>query len=131
MAWEQIQYLPREMKRKSLGWVISSHKSCHLYRNITINCLEQKYFILLNFILFKISGALGQLGQGLSKLLKKKYGNENVVMSDIVRASRDVTETGRSRELQMVTYSFLYWDNSFKSKEGDWIKLGTFTNGKN
>lgn len=41
-----------------------------------------------------ITGALGQLGQGLSKLLKKKYGNENVVMSDIVRASRDVTETG-------------------------------------
>lgn len=30
----------------------------------------------------------------MSKLLKKKYGNDNVVMSDIVRASRDMTETG-------------------------------------
>lgn len=40
------------------------------------------------------TGALGQLGQGLSRLLKKKYGNDNVVMSDIVRASRDMTETG-------------------------------------
>lgn len=41
-----------------------------------------------------ITGALGQLGQGLSRLLKKKYGDDNVVMSDIVRASRDLTETG-------------------------------------
>ncbi|XP_078679538.1 L-threonine 3-dehydrogenase, mitochondrial-like [Branchiostoma floridae x Branchiostoma belcheri] len=42
-----------------------------------------------------ITGGLGQLGSGLASLLRKKYGSDNVIMSDIVNPPRHVRETGR------------------------------------
>ncbi|XP_041356598.1 L-threonine 3-dehydrogenase, mitochondrial-like [Gigantopelta aegis] len=41
-----------------------------------------------------ITGSLGQLGSGLAALLRERYGNENVVMSDIVRAPKHILEQG-------------------------------------
>ncbi|EDO41360.1 predicted protein [Nematostella vectensis] len=41
-----------------------------------------------------ITGGLGQLGQGLAKILRDKYGRENVVMSDIAKASDQVLRNG-------------------------------------
>ncbi|XP_076059066.1 L-threonine dehydrogenase [Oratosquilla oratoria] len=41
-----------------------------------------------------ITGSLGQLGTGLAKLLRSKYGRENVIMSDIVKPSKDIVESG-------------------------------------
>uniref|UniRef100_T1JIR4 L-threonine 3-dehydrogenase, mitochondrial n=1 Tax=Strigamia maritima TaxID=126957 RepID=T1JIR4_STRMM len=41
-----------------------------------------------------ITGSLGQLGPGLAKLLRKKYGAENVIMSDIVKPSKALLKTG-------------------------------------
>ncbi|KAG0714049.1 L-threonine 3-dehydrogenase, mitochondrial [Chionoecetes opilio] len=39
-------------------------------------------------------GSLGQLGMGLAKLLRGKYGTQNVIMSDIVKPSKDIAHSG-------------------------------------
>lgn len=41
-----------------------------------------------------ITGSLGQLGIGLAKLMRERYGRENVIMSDINKPSRHVLENG-------------------------------------
>ncbi|XP_042221428.1 L-threonine 3-dehydrogenase, mitochondrial-like [Homarus americanus] len=41
-----------------------------------------------------ITGSLGQLGTGLARLLRSKYGTENVIMSDIVKPSKDIVQSG-------------------------------------
>jgi threonine 3-dehydrogenase len=41
-----------------------------------------------------ITGGLGQLGVGLAAELRKKYGRENVMLTDIVRPSNDIIKKG-------------------------------------
>lgn len=41
-----------------------------------------------------ITGSLGQLGTGLAKALRQKYGLDNVIMSDILKPTRDIFESG-------------------------------------
>ncbi|BFY99864.1 hypothetical protein BsWGS_02904 [Bradybaena similaris] len=41
-----------------------------------------------------ITGSLGQLGPGLARILRERYGRDNVIMSDINRASESVLESG-------------------------------------
>ncbi|ESP05285.1 hypothetical protein LOTGIDRAFT_177130 [Lottia gigantea] len=41
-----------------------------------------------------ITGALGQLGSGLAKMLRAKFGPENVIMSDINKAPKHILEAG-------------------------------------
>ncbi|XP_054717094.1 L-threonine 3-dehydrogenase, mitochondrial-like [Uloborus diversus] len=41
-----------------------------------------------------ITGSLGQLGTGLAKKLRARYGAENVIMSDIIRAPQDILDAG-------------------------------------
>lgn len=41
-----------------------------------------------------ITGSLGQLGRGLAKILRERYGRDNVIMSDIAKAPWDVLESG-------------------------------------
>ncbi|XP_045119781.1 L-threonine 3-dehydrogenase, mitochondrial-like [Portunus trituberculatus] len=41
-----------------------------------------------------ITGSLGQLGTGLAKLLRGKYGTQNVIMSDIVKPTKDIVNSG-------------------------------------
>ncbi|KAK3885250.1 hypothetical protein Pcinc_010524 [Petrolisthes cinctipes] len=41
-----------------------------------------------------ITGSLGQLGTGLAKLLREKYGTKNVIMSDIVKPTKDIVNSG-------------------------------------
>ncbi|XP_046642887.1 L-threonine 3-dehydrogenase, mitochondrial-like [Daphnia pulicaria] len=41
-----------------------------------------------------ITGGLGQLGTGLAKILRQKYGKDNVIMSDILKPSKEVVESG-------------------------------------
>ena len=41
-----------------------------------------------------VTGGLGQLGTGLAKVLRAKYGRDNVIMSDILKPSRQVVEAG-------------------------------------
>lgn len=41
-----------------------------------------------------ITGSLGQLGLELAKFLRNLYGTENVIMSDIIRPSKQVAESG-------------------------------------
>ncbi|XP_035215560.1 L-threonine 3-dehydrogenase, mitochondrial-like isoform X2 [Stegodyphus dumicola] len=41
-----------------------------------------------------ITGSLGQLGTGLAQKLRTRYGAENVIMSDIVRAPEDILNSG-------------------------------------
>lgn len=42
-----------------------------------------------------ITGSLGQLGKGLAKLLREKYGRDNVIMSDIIKPPKEVLRDGR------------------------------------
>ena len=42
------------------------------------------------------SGGLGQLGTGLAKLLRENYGTENVILSDIIKPSKEVLADGKS-----------------------------------
>lgn len=41
-----------------------------------------------------ITGSLGQLGTGLAQVLRQKYGRNNVIMSDIIKPSQAVKESG-------------------------------------
>merc|ERR1711953_271012 len=41
-----------------------------------------------------ITGGLGQLGTGLAKLLRENYGTENVILSDIIKPSKEVLADG-------------------------------------
>ncbi|KAA0186743.1 hypothetical protein HAZT_HAZT009760 [Hyalella azteca] len=41
-----------------------------------------------------ITGSLGQLGSGLAALLREKYGRENVIMSDIIKPSKETWKSG-------------------------------------
>lgn len=40
------------------------------------------------------SGGLGQLGTECAKLLRRNYGNENVILSDIIKPSEESLENG-------------------------------------
>ncbi|XP_065332194.1 L-threonine 3-dehydrogenase, mitochondrial [Cloeon dipterum] len=41
-----------------------------------------------------ITGSLGQLGTELARLLRSKYGRDNVIMSDIVKPTKEILESG-------------------------------------
>lgn len=41
-----------------------------------------------------ITGSLGQLGTGLAKKLRARYGAENVIMSDIIKAPQEILDSG-------------------------------------
>jgi len=41
-----------------------------------------------------ITGGLGQLGSGLAKVLRKRYGRDNVILSDIVRPTGEILSEG-------------------------------------
>lgn len=41
-----------------------------------------------------IPGGLGQLGTECAKLLRKKYGKERVILSDIIKPTKQVLESG-------------------------------------
>ena len=41
-----------------------------------------------------ITGSLGQLGPGLARKLRMRYGPENVIMSDIIRAPKEILDAG-------------------------------------
>ncbi|XP_030851693.1 inactive L-threonine 3-dehydrogenase, mitochondrial-like [Strongylocentrotus purpuratus] len=41
-----------------------------------------------------ITGGLGQLGQGLAKVLRKRYGRDNVILTDIVKPPRHIVDAG-------------------------------------
>ncbi|KAK7101134.1 L-threonine 3-dehydrogenase, mitochondrial-like [Littorina saxatilis] len=41
-----------------------------------------------------ITGSLGQLGIGLAKVMRERYGRENVIMSDINKPARHILENG-------------------------------------
>ncbi len=40
-------------------------------------------------------GGLGQLGTGLAKLLRTKYGTDNIILSDIIRPKKEILDNGR------------------------------------
>ncbi|XP_043195858.1 L-threonine 3-dehydrogenase, mitochondrial-like [Amphibalanus amphitrite] len=41
-----------------------------------------------------ITGGLGQLGTGLAKLMRARYGRDNVILSDIIKPEREIVEAG-------------------------------------
>ena len=56
--------------------------------------------LLLNKYFF-FTGGLGQLGTGLAKLLRKKYGTENIILSDIIKPSKEVLDDGEFFTLRL------------------------------
>ena len=53
-------------------------------------------------LLLSFTGGLGQLGTGLAKLLRKKYGTENIILSDIIKPSKEVLDDGEFFTLKTV-----------------------------
>ncbi len=53
-----------------------------------------------------ITGGLGQLGPGLADTFGQKYGNENVILSDIVKPSQDILRKGKKLS---IFFNFIYW----------------------
>ncbi|XP_064624964.1 L-threonine 3-dehydrogenase, mitochondrial-like [Lineus longissimus] len=41
-----------------------------------------------------ITGSLGQLGTGLAKVLRERFGKENIIMSDIIKPTKQILESG-------------------------------------
>ena len=37
------------------------------------------------------------MGTGLAKLLRKKYRTENIILSDIIKPSKDVLDDGKAK----------------------------------
>ncbi|XP_055885731.1 L-threonine 3-dehydrogenase, mitochondrial-like [Biomphalaria glabrata] len=69
--------------KKEVLTAMSSKRSSHgYYRDV-----ESRPRIL-------ITGSLGQLGPGLARIFREKYGRDNVIMSDINKASESVLESG-------------------------------------
>ncbi|KAF9429013.1 hypothetical protein BGZ94_000138, partial [Podila epigama] len=54
-----------------------------------------------------VTGSLGQLGSGLVKELRRMYGSENVVASDIRKASDEFMATGPFVYADVMNYSML------------------------
>ncbi|KAG0351642.1 hypothetical protein BG005_008862 [Podila minutissima] len=54
-----------------------------------------------------VTGSLGQLGSGLVKELRRMYGNDNVVASDIRKASDEFMATGPFVYADVMNYSML------------------------
>ncbi len=48
-----------------------------------------------------VTGAHGQIGSELSMELRKKYGNENVIVTDVTEAPKKLKETGPTRKLDV------------------------------
>ena len=42
------------------------------------------------------------MGTGLAKLLRKKYGTENIILSDIIKPSKEVLDDGEFFTLKTV-----------------------------
>jgi threonine 3-dehydrogenase len=40
------------------------------------------------------SGGLGQLGLAMAKLLRSKYGSDNVILSDIIKPNEEIVNNG-------------------------------------
>ena len=57
---------------------------------ISESCFDNLWRVALLFL-----GSLGQLGTGLAKTLRAKYGRNNVIMSDIIRPDRQAVENGK------------------------------------
>ena len=60
-------------------------------------------------IYFFFTGGLGQLGTGLAKLLRKKYGTENIILSDIIKPSKEVLDDGEFFTLKTVIIRVMTW----------------------
>ncbi len=45
-------------------------------------------------IFFSDPGGLGQLGTGLARHLRSEFGQENVILSDIVRPDKEILDNG-------------------------------------
>ncbi|KAH9524173.1 hypothetical protein Btru_053731 [Bulinus truncatus] len=76
-------YRPIVIKKKELMTTLWSKRASHgYYRDV-----ESRPRIL-------ITGSLGQLGPGLARIFREKFGRDNVIMSDINKASESVLESG-------------------------------------
>ena len=58
---------------------------------------------ILNLIY--LLGGLGQLGTGLAQLLRKEYGTENIILSDIIKPSKEVLADGKIFSIKNIVRS--------------------------
>ena len=61
---------------------------------VKINQITRQYSSLTPRIL--ITGGLGQLGPGLADLFSQQYGQQNVILSDIVKPNQDLIRKGKN-----------------------------------
>jgi hypothetical protein len=63
-------------------------------------CKEWKKLTIFTVWLWYFVGSLGQLGTELAKILRAKYGRDNVIMSDIIKPSKAIMESGEYSDQQ-------------------------------
>ncbi|XP_017788861.1 PREDICTED: L-threonine 3-dehydrogenase, mitochondrial [Habropoda laboriosa] len=90
MWWKSVLQIPARFSRNA--W-----KNCHTVRYFSqgieengknrLSSAEKSPRIL-------ITGGLGQLGTECAKLLRKKYGSENVILSDIIKPTEESLSNG-------------------------------------
>lgn len=61
--------------------------------------MEDRYYLTsldlhICFSVILISGGLGQLGTECAKLLRRTYGEESVILSDIIKPSSEIVDSG-------------------------------------
>lgn len=82
---------------KNLGGVFQSLRVPLSQKNVLVSCsskIHHKAVIQNDQPRILITGSLGQLGTGLASLFRSKYGVDNVIMSDIIRPSREIFQSG-------------------------------------
>lgn len=72
---------------------ILSKNLSNSYPKVLITGIFKKKNICFNNFFLNLGG-LGQLGPGLATLISKRYGKENVILSDIVKPNKEIQEKG-------------------------------------
>ncbi len=57
--------------------------------------------------MFTFAGSLGQLGCGLAKVLRSKFGRNNVLMSDILKAPKHIRDSGKLTQTACISGAVL------------------------
>ena len=64
--------------------------------------------------IISITGGLGQLGIECAKLLRNRFGSESVILSDIIKPSQAVVDSGPYIFADILDFKVFIYENLFK-----------------
>ena len=65
-------------------------------QHLLISLRTLRFCLILSNRQLNFSGGLGQLGSGLARLMRRQFGRQNVILSDIIRPSKEILDNGNS-----------------------------------